>query len=272
MNILIGALGLIILLAGLIFQAIQNLMIAIPLTGIGGSILATAIVNWVLNRRADNILIAAVLEALSDRSQLMRIDQELDLTFSMKDEYILLQKVHRFRFRNMGMLSRRREISMFTDSASWKHPAKDDGFIWVEEPSGNKLEGNDLECYLSHEFGKVYFRKIYTIARGISGQFEFNSKSLFRGKDRLIWTVQDFSDRFRVRIVNRTGSLDCFAVKINHHKEREIADLMCIKLLEDGSQEIHFEINADILPYQGFEIMWDIGRDYKILTANQVKC
>ena len=109
---------------------------------------------------------------------------------------------------------------MFTDSMSWEKPSVNDGFIWIIDPNGMKIEGAELQGQLKHESGKVYFQKTYKLPHGQSNPFEFNSKSLLRKKDRLIWTVQDFSECFKVRILNRTGVQDCFEVKINHHKEK----------------------------------------------------
>jgi|GEM_PF-1493243 len=258
-NFLIGALGLVILLGGIVFEAMDNALVAIPLTGVGASVLATAIVNWVLNRRADNNLVLSILDALSERSQFIRKDHELDLTFSLKGNEVLLQKVHQYHLYNQTSLERTRKVSMFTDSISWQHTSNADGFVWIEEPSGTRLEGDSLKQKLDRESGKVCFRKEYKFPSKTSIPFKFYSTSLFRKKDRLIWTVQDFSDRFRVRIVNRTGVCDCIMVKINHHNEEVIKNNIFVNKLVDGSEEIRFDFPTVILPYQGFEVMWDLN-------------
>lgn len=44
-------------------------------------------------------------------------------------------------------------------------------------------------------------------------------------------------------------------IKINHHRENEISNH--IQFLEE-QQELLFEFDSEILPYQGFEVMWHI--------------
>jgi hypothetical protein len=71
----------------------------------------------------------------------------------------------------------------------------------------------------------------------------------------MIWTVQDLADNFRVRIINHTGRQNVFEVKVNHHREALIKDQ-----IKDfpSHHEILIDFNAEILPYQGFEIMWNL--------------
>jgi hypothetical protein len=118
------------------------------------------------------------------------------------------------------------------------------------------LEGPLLAGYVTSESGKHVFRKTYDLQPGDKNAFEFRSVDYYRLADRLIWTVQDLSENFFVRIRNQTGRNNVLKVKINHHCEQDILDQM--KRIEE-SNEIIFEFNTEILPYQGFEIMWDFS-------------
>ena len=144
---------------------------------------------------------------------------------------------------------------MFTDTS----PAADinrSGFVLVLEPDGTKLEGSLLASYVTRESGKHMFKKTYNLQPGDKNAFEFRSVDYYRLADRVIWTVQDLSENLRVRIKNQTGRKNVFKVKINHHCEQDVLDQM--KMIEE-SNEMIFEFNAEMLPYQGFEIMWDFS-------------
>lgn len=253
LNLLIGALGLILMLTGLLL--LSKPMLATPLTGVGGSILATTLVNWIITRRLASLPINSIIEALARKTDFMRTRQEAELTFTLENGCVRLKKLHRYYLRNPSHFVRSRKVSMYTDVS----PDNSDvtgGFEAVIEPDGTTLEGDLLANYVIQKDSKHIFRKTYDLQPGDSNSFEFRSFDCYRTRDRLIWTVQDLSDGFRVRIKNRTGRRNAFKVKVNHHREREIQDQM--KRL-DLSDEIIFEFNAEILPYQGFEIMWDLS-------------
>lgn len=259
LNLIVGGIGLIIMLVGLLLINYPTLepVLGTPLAGVGGSILATAIVNWILTRQLGSIPISSIVEALAQKTEFMRTNQEAELTFTYQDDRVRLEKRHLYYLRNTRHYTRPHRISMFTDTS----PASDihrSGFILVLEPDGTKLEGPSLARYVSFESGKHVFRKTYDLQPGDKNAFEFRSVDYYRLSDRLIWTVQDLSENFRVRIKNQTGWKNVFKVKINHHCEQDILDQM--KLIEE-SNEIIFEFNAEILPYQGFEVMWDFSAE-----------
>ncbi len=254
LNLVLGGIGLIIMLFGLLL--LNQPLIATPLTGIGGSVLATALVNWILTRNFGNIPISSIVEALAQKTEFMRTEQEAELTFTLHGDRVKLEKRHRYHLRNTRRYIRPHRISMFTDT-SLATDIDRSGFVLVLEPDGNKLEGSLLDSYVISESGKHVFRKTYHLQPGDKNVFEFRSVDYYRLADRLIWTVQDLSEDFLIRIRNQTGRNNVFKVKINHHCEKDILDQM--KLLEE-SNEIIIEFNAEILPYQGFEIMWDFSK------------
>ena len=261
LNIVIGVVGLVLMLAGLVF--LRTEVVAIPLTGIGGSILATAVVNWILTRRFESIPINSIVEALAQKTQFMRTQHEVELIFTIKNDKLHLEKRHKYNLHNPSRFRRSRTISMFTDAPT-SNPNSFAGFQLVVEPDGTQLEGDLISTHISHQDGKYVFSKTYDLQPGDGNSFEFRSHDTYRLTDRLIWTVQDISDNFTVRIINHTRFDNPFTVKINHHREKEIVEQM--KRL-DSASEIMFQFNCEILPYQGFEIMWamDGTKDNKII-------
>lgn len=255
LNIIVGTIGILLMLTGLVF--VRTEVVVIPLTGVGGSILATAIVNWTLNRRLEAIPINSIIEALAQKTQFMRIHHEVELIFTLQNEHVKLTKRHKYNLRNPCRFKRERKILMFTD-ATGDSLGNSSGFVLVVGPDGKKLEGDMLDERVHHKGGKYVFKEKYKIQPGDENAFEFRSQDFYRLIDRLIWTVQDLSDNLTVRIINRTGLNQPFKVKINHHREEEIANQ--IKKLEKAD-ELIIKFNTEILPYQGFEIMWNLGQN-----------
>lgn len=267
LSIIAGLAGLTILLTGLLLQAIDSSKFSvaiIPLTGVGASILATVMSNWLLNYQLENIPIISVIEALHESSRLMRTNHELQIIFTLEDDSIKARGEHSFTLVNSGNRKFIRNIQVFTDSGDWN--LKGGGFNSILEPSGNILNNNELANCLKEKSGKVYFDKMYSFEPRSSNSFEFHTYAFYRLIDRLIWTVQDFSDDMKITIVNNTGIKNIFKIKVNHHKEKEIKNN--IHLFEDEYDKrelIKFSFNSDILPYQGFEIMWNLEQPNKAL-------
>lgn len=245
----VATVGLVMMLIGLTF--LRTAVVAIPLTGVGGSILATAIVNWLLTRRLDFLPLDSIIEALAQKVHFVRMDHEAEVSLSIDNGLVRLEKRHRYRLRNPSRFVRTRVISMFTDDS----PSTDieGGFLLVIGPDGNPLQGEELKPYITHPNGKHMFSKAYDLQPGDKNAFEFRSFDYYRTVDRLIWTVQDLADDFRIRIRNNTGMPDAFTVKINHHREEEIFRR---RQVVASSNETLINFDCEVLPYQGFEVMW----------------
>ena len=253
LNVAIGAIGLVCMLLGLLF--LPTPVLAIPLTGIGGSILATALVNWVLTYRLETLPITSIVEALARATQFMRIHHEVELLFNLDNGMVRLDKRHCYCLRNPSRYVRAHRVSLFDDSPATPS-VLNGGFQVVVEPNGTTIEGEALKRYVTIDSGKYVFAKTYDLQPGDSNYFEFRSYAYYRLADRLIWTVQDLADNFRVRIINRTGQPHAFNVKVNHHREAAIKEQ--IKDLAVNN-ELLIDFNAEVLPYQGFEIMWNLA-------------
>lgn len=253
-NLAVGIVGLILLLLGLLL--LGSPLAGTPLTGVGASVLATAVSNWILTRRLGPLPITSIVEALAQKTEFMRTGHEAELVFRLEGDSVRLDRAHRYCLSNPSRFTRPRRIALFTD-ASAAPSGKHGGFVLVLEPDGTKLEGEALFQYVTEDSGKHLFRKTYNLQPGSRNAFEFHSFEYYRLIDRLSWTVQDLSENFRVRIRNQTGRPNAFTIKINHHREEAVQDQM--KYLTTDSEEIVFEFNAEVLPYQGFEVMWDLS-------------
>jgi hypothetical protein len=254
-NLLASIVGFVLMLVALVF--LHSELIALPFSAIGGSILATVIVNYILIRKWHGLPITLIAEALASKTKFMRMEQEAELIFEIDNGLIKLKKRHKYSLENNYIFKKRIELSMFTDSPKAR-PSDKCGFQAIIEPDGKELIGEALKPFIKHENGKHIFCKEYKLDRGHkNNQFEFHSVAYYRLTDRLIWTVQELSDGFNVRIINKTGIIDPFEVKINHHKECDISVKKTSIDTGDGYEK-RFEIYSEILPYQGFEIMWEI--------------
>lgn len=260
LNLIVGLVGAITLLTGLLFAAIDQTKYAIlniSLSGVGSSILATSIANWLLNYRIDNVSLNAVLNALYQHMRFIRKDHKIDLRFAIEHDAIRVSKRHSYTLVNSVPYRISRKISMFTDTAFWRADAAG-GFNLVVEPSGNELMGIELGRLTRRTEGKVLFEKEYEFAPRSANQFVFQSTSLYRTCDRLTWTVQDMSEGLYLTIENDTGFPGSISVKINHHDELNICKRLKRVPLEGGREEIYLDFGSEILPFQGFEITWRI--------------
>ena len=256
--------GFILMLVGLVFYFADTSnrekrfeWLVILLTGVGASVLATGITNHIVSSQLLPLPLRSVFEALSERTKLIRKHHVLTLEFNLEADVVHLTRQHEFQLFNPGSAFTK-EVCLYTDTVSWRHETRG-GFTRVQEPSGNQLTGSALASLLNHSSnGKVYFRKLYRLPAHDGLQFVFFSEEYYRKADRLIWTVEDLAEDFKVYIHNRTTIHDGFALKINHHRESEVMKRKIEHRHSPHHQEICFAFDTEILPYQGFEIMWDL--------------
>lgn len=262
LNLQIALYGLIILLGGLVFLALDSTkynLFVVTLTGVGGSVLATGLSNWLITKHYVGVDVTSIVQALTSNSKFIRKDQNLEIGFMLNsNNEVVINGEHRFTLCNQGARRSKKSFELYTDLGSWNNSG---GFKAVIEPSGTVLQNKSLETFLHEENGKIYFKNSYDINSMSTASFLFKTFGNYRRVDRLIWTVQDISTDFSVRIVNNTGIKKAFVIKVNHHKEKEI--LKRVKIINDtgDSQEvIIIDFNCEVLPYQGFEIMWNLDK------------
>jgi hypothetical protein len=260
LNLQLALYGLVILLGGLIFFALDSVkfgLLIIPFTGVGASILATGLTSWLITRHFTGVDVTSIVQALTESSKFIRVNHTLELIFTLKgDDSVSVSGEHAFTLINQQGRRSRKTFAIYTDLGSWN---KCGGFEAVVEPSGNVLHHEALEACITEINGKTYFIKGYDINSKSTASFQFNTFGNYRRIDRLIWTVQDISTDFRVRVVNNTGIRNAFLIKVNHHRERDILDCCTtISKNADDQEVIILDFNCEVLPYQGFEVMWNL--------------
>lgn len=273
LNFQIALYGLIILLLGLIFLAFdvnKYSIFVIPLTNIGASILATGLTSWLITRALANVDVAAVVQALAEHTKFTRSDHKLELIFTLKsDGTVRVSGEHEFTLTNTRNRRARKTFSIYTDLGSWN---KAGGFESILEPNNKLLKGKELQSQISYDDGKAIFNGTYSIDANSKAKFKFNTYGNYRRIDRLVWTVQDLSTDFHVRIVNRTGVKNAFLVKVNHHREKSIIECkQDIQRLQDNAELIELDFNSEVLPYQGFEVLWDLDHPKSKITKTPLK-
>jgi len=258
LNLQIALYGLVILLAGLIFLALDSPklgLFVVPFTGVGASILATGLTSWLVTRHFAGVDVNSIVQALTDSSAFVRVDHTLELVFSLAaDNIVRVSGEHAFTLLNQRGRRSRKTFAIYTDLGSWN---KCGGFESVVEPTGHVLHHEGLAACLAEIHGKTYFSKSYDINSKSTATFRFSTFGNYRRIDRLIWTVQDLSTDFCVRLINNTGIKGAFFIKVNHHREEDILDRLTT-ISKNDQEVIILDFNCDVLPYQGFEVMWNL--------------
>lgn len=245
LNIAFIVAGMMLLLGGLLFH--DRALVALPFAGVGGSVLATGLVNLALNYRKEQLPWLQPIERFAHQVDFMRTNHQVEIFLEVRDGTVHVRKHHRFTLVNPYPWSRKREYVLRTDASC----SPSGGFYCVREPDDTILEGENLKKLLKLEANEYVFRKDYRIQPGAANRFEFQSRETYRLRDRLVWTVQDFCDDFFVKIHGRKENLK---LKINHHLEQAILS-RCEYSSAEGATIFHF--NSEVFPYQGFELSWN---------------
>lgn len=219
--------------------------------GIGGSVIASALVSRLIAKQVFGIDIGDAVEALRGTSPLTRANQTLEITLKRVDSEVHVVTRHRFDLFGSAKYPRRLPFSLYTDAARW---GSGGGFYSIVEPDDTVLAGSELAKYVTNEEGKVEFRKMYMFRPGRPSHFEVETFGHFRRWDRLIWTVEHISSDFSVRILDRREE-GGVSVKINHHRRSEISDDMKERRTKEG-HVIELVFLGEVLPFQGFELQW----------------
>ena len=147
LNIQIMLIGLVILLAGLIFLALDPAkfgLLVIPFTGVGASICATGLSSWLITKHYTGVDVTSIVQALTDSSTFIRGGHRLELVFSLEgNDKVRVSGEHIFTLINQKGRRARKTFEIYTDLGSWN---KCGGFEAVREPSGQVLEQEALEA------------------------------------------------------------------------------------------------------------------------------
>jgi hypothetical protein len=179
------------------------------------------------------------------------LNQRLELKLRRDASGVHVSAKHVFDVVSSARWRRRTEFGIYTDIARW---GLGGGFTSVHGPSGD-LVGQELAPYLREVGGKPRFEKVYAFRPGVPETFIVHTYGRFRLSDRLFWTVEHISSDFRVTIENCVALPGSIGLKINHHREAQIAGNVD-RWRKEGADVIEFELLGEILPFQGFELQW----------------
>jgi hypothetical protein len=221
--------------------------------GVGGSILASALVARLVARQVFGIDVGDAIEALRGTSALVRSQQSLEVRLSNAADGVRITAEHRFDLRSSRHYPRSLPFRLYTDVARWGDGGG--GFDSVLEPGGEMLRGEALDRYVTLREGKAQFEKHYRFDPGKVSQFLVETYGHFRESDRLIWTVEHLSSDFRVRISDCRTTGGSVHVKVNHHRSQEIHDAIRCRDTPNGPV-LEFSYLGEVLPFQGFELQW----------------
>jgi hypothetical protein len=236
------------------FQLGALTVASIIFVGIGGSVLASALVARMVARQVFGIDIGDAVEALRGTSALVRSSQNLEITIASVDGGVRVTAEHRFDLLSARLYPQRLPFRLYTDVARWGPDGG--GFNSIVEPDGTVLDPESLRPHLHEIEGKAEFMKEYTFYPRRRAHFVVETYGLFRPSDRLIWTVEHISSDFAVRIRDTRGGDATVGVKVNHHRAAEITKAMVPARDTGLGRIIEFTYLGEVLPYQGFELRW----------------
>ncbi len=217
---------------------------------VGGSLLASAVVAWVVSRRVLGINVRDAVEALRGSSPLARVNQRLNIRLMREGDEVRVSAKHEFELESGSTYMRRLSVRLYTDVG------RGGGFSSIVEPGNGILNGSQLAQFVAPVEGKAQFAKKYWFWPGQALKFEIHTFGYFRLHDRLIWTVEHISRDFSVVIVDaRAASAPC-EVKVNHHRRAEIAEKKRWNNGAADGPELSFDFLGEVLPFQGFELHW----------------
>src|SRR5688572_288098 len=145
----------------------------IMLSGVAGSIISTVMTNWLLAKRLEHLPITSIIHALEDRTKFARKDQRIRMEFRLEGDAVVVHVEHQFQLINPSLFSKRRLVSIFTDSPQWSDLDNDNtGFTLVRD-TGGTLQGEALQEYVRRDNSKQCFERYYDLPPGDSIGFCF---------------------------------------------------------------------------------------------------
>jgi hypothetical protein len=245
------------------------------------SILSAIIINfvWAFNMNIiDDRVMTFYNEALGTHSQ-KRYEQRIEINFSYDNNSGTLKAsiTHTFDYKK-SEIGKTCEMRIFSDFRGeipkedrLKDPQFTPDFYFKQAGTDAKhlkwanLEDRAKLCNV--ENGKLLYTDDSTVLNeNTDTHFRFEIRNKYKPHDRMVWNFQDHSDCVTI-VVNRDNSCKdkLFYFRLNHPNAKLIME--SFQKSQSGSVRendglitgnLNFEINRAVLPYHGFEILWDI--------------
>jgi hypothetical protein len=251
---------------------------------LGVSIISAIIINfvWAFNvNKIDEKVTKIHNEALGTHSH-TRYNQKITITFSYDDASKTLSAniIHDFYYKK-SETGKTCEIKIFSDfrgDIPEKEKLYNNNFypdfyfekinIGSIKLNWEKIEDRIKLCNV--ENGKLlYTDNSIKLNSNTDTHLIFQIKNKYKPYDRLVWNFQDYSDSVTIEINRNESCKDKqFYFRLNHPNINMIMDSHhdshpnSIRK-SDGliTGNLKFEIKRSVLPYHGFEILWDIQDD-----------
>jgi hypothetical protein len=257
------------------------------LFAVGVTFFATAIFNIIIltfdKNRIYKMQMAQdlALEILGAHTN-VRLDQSITINFSRVDEKIVAEITHKFSYSHENKDGKNCIVEIFSDhkgedKSAFITTASPDFYFQEVDGEENPLKWDavskniveDRKRLYCLKNGKLYLKLNSAYPNGDEHQtFKFVICNKYNLSDRLFWSFQEMSSgKVTIKIVtDKTIKNEKFYIRVNHHCTERIIkthnEISPTKIdTKTGlicGKEITLVINENILPYQSFELTWDV--------------
>ena len=261
--------------------------------GLGASILSAAVISWLWDimksSSAWRMLEESMYANWSEFSKI-RYDQEVEMTFLLEENKLKVNTKHSFKYKISELREYNKkfcEISIFSDfqPVHFEKNAKVGAFHFElikiglvdfhELRWGNAVRnGEDINLELKKILSDTKNGKLSYESGRLSLpdsdylSIDFEICGIYECKDRIVWIFQELSEGTVIKI-NRSELPEnsILYISINHPLAGDILKASGNKNIVDSSTgkilteipDISVKIDKSILPYQGFEVHWDVS-------------
>jgi len=245
--------------------------------------------------KSENLLRQTILDVLMleqiDAMRNIRYNQSVTLTIGTDDKFLNVTCVHEYTYKNESFVKKNIDIDIFNDifiRDSADNPYKGTHFNWVklkyknankEEKYQNQQGDNGYEYFKRLPDGRPHFKKSISINAEDEVTLTYSIMNMFELFSRLVWNIQELSEDMRIFVKNNTSyDLSRFVLAINHpnrakmHDDNKdtLSDKCCLKRkTSNGDWDCEIIFDHPFLPYQGFELKWDLQNHQSLWGINR---
>jgi len=244
--------------------------------------------------KSENLLKNTILDALMfeqfDAMRNIRYNQSIELTIEKPypcpqgdgvKMFLKMTCVHEYTYKNESLIKKNIDIDIFNDifipviNIQRDNPYQRIDFNCVKlkykiNSGNNKTYQNagGSEYFKRLPDGRPHFHENISLNAGDEVTLTYSINNEFELFSRLVWNIQELSENIKIFVKNKSAyDLSKFILAINHpnrdkmHEDNKnnLSDKCCLKRKASGGDwdcEIMFD--HPFLPYQGFELKWDL--------------
>lgn len=256
--------------------------------GFGVSLIGGAILNILSEWRTGNLLVQTVMDGIyqtAAKSRIVRYQQSItfvitDININEKD-YLKFSCTHEYTLSNITYPEKSISIDTFNDISI---PKEENDSLGDEKTQFNEVkirygtgtqhthnrnDGKHNNEFTFDDYGRPHFATKGLIMKKSDETMTitFDINNIHNLRDKHMWYFEEITDGIVLRIDNKSShSISNFKLIINHpnredieeHNKETIDSKGQIRGLSLNKNYSTIEMNYVFLPYQGFEIEWDI--------------